>query len=52
MSLKSSLLLVLLFVTSAAFAQTAANTTVDPDVDRPRETVLVGDKGARCRCDQ
>ena len=32
MSLKSSLLLVLLFITSAAFAQNAASPTVDPDV--------------------
>ena len=32
MSLKSSLLLVLLLITSAAFAQNAANPNVDPDV--------------------
>ena len=32
MSLKSSLLLVLLFISSAAFAQSAASPTVDPDV--------------------
>ena len=32
MSLKSSLLLVLLLITSAAFAQNAANPSVDPDV--------------------